>query len=149
MASFLVQAGGQVLVHGQKQGRPWRVGIRDPRGAPDDYFATLEVENASVSTSGDYESFFILDGKRYHHIIDPRTGWPAEGTRSVTVIAADPTLADALSTAVFVLGPEVGMDVVEGFSGVEVVIVDAAGEVTMTEGIRERLTVHHPPRAGL
>jgi thiamine biosynthesis lipoprotein len=148
-SSFLLQAGGQVLMEGRRGDRHWRVGIRDPRGGPDDYFATLDAENVSVSTSGDYESYFILDGRRYHHILDPHTGWPAEGIRSVTIVAADATLADALSTAVFVLGPEVGMDVVEGLTGVEAVIVDAAGEVHTTEGVRERITVHHPPRDGL
>ena len=105
VGSYLLLAGGQVFARGRKGDRPWRVGIRDPRGGPDDSFASLDLTDASASTSGDYESYFMLDGVRYHHILDPRTGMPARGLESATVIAADPTLADALSTALMVLGP--------------------------------------------
>ena len=93
VGSYLLLAGGQVFARGRKGDRPWRVGIRDPRGGPDDSFASLDLTDASASTSGDYESYFMLDGVRYHHILDPRTGMPARGLESATVIAADATLA--------------------------------------------------------
>ena len=125
VGSYLLLAGGQVFARGRKGDRPWRVGIRDPRGGPDDSFASLDLTDASASTSGDYESYFMLDGVRYHHILDPRTGMPARGLESATVIAADATLADALSTALMVLGPERGLALAERTPGVEAVLVDA------------------------
>jgi thiamine biosynthesis lipoprotein len=145
VSSFLLRVGGQVLVGDGPAGRRWRVGIRDPRG--DDAFATLDVTNVSVSTSGDYERFFVLDGVRYHHILDPRTGWPARGVTSATVISSDATLADALSTALVVLDPRRAMAVVRDF-GVEAVIVRDDGGVLATPGLAGRLTVIHPPGVG-
>lgn len=144
---FLLLGGGQVYAGGTRGGRPWRVGIRDPRGGPEDYFATLQVTNASVSTSGDYERYFILEGARYHHILDPRSGMPARGLRSATVVSADATLADALSTALLVLGAEAGMPVVEALEGVDAVLVDEAGEVIVSSGIGDRLLIQRQPRA--
>ena len=123
---FLLVAGGQVYGAGDKSGTPWRVGVRDPRGAPDDLIASIELENASASTSGDYERFFEIDGTRYHHILDPRTGWPSRGAQSVTLVASEATLADALSTAVMILGPTRGRTVIDEF-GVWALVVDASG----------------------
>ena len=123
---FLILGGGQVMAGGHKDGKPWRVGIRDPRGEPEDYFATLDVTDASTSTSGDYERYFVLDGVRYHHILDPRTGMPSKGLRSVTTVSPDATLADALSTAIMVLGAERGLALAESL-GVGAVLVDNAG----------------------
>jgi len=149
--SFLLVAGGQVYAGGTKQGesgeRPWRVGIRDPRGAADDFFAWLDLTDASASTSGDYESYFEADGVRYHHILDPRTGRPARGLTGVTVVAADATLADALSTALMVLGPQRGLDLAESMDGVEAVLVDEDGGWQATSGLAGRLEVRHPPTA--
>ncbi|MCC6623914.1 MAG: FAD:protein FMN transferase [Deltaproteobacteria bacterium] len=147
---FLLSAGGQVYAAGDHDGRPWRVGLRDPRGLPDDSFATLEVRDASVSTSGDYERFFVADGVRHHHILDPRTGYPSRGARAATVICDDATLADALSTALMVLGPEAGLAVIARVAAsegrvIEAVVVDAAGRVHTTPGMRSRLVVVHPP----
>lgn len=101
---FLIVAGGQVYAAGEHGGRPWRVGIRDPRGWPGgDFLATIELHDQSASTSGDYERYFEIDGVRYHHILDPRTGWPSGcpggGPRSVTVVADRGVVADAMSTA--------------------------------------------------
>ncbi len=123
---FLLSAGGQVYAAGEG----WTVGIRDPRG--DEAFANLRVADGSVSTSGDYERFFIVDGVRYHHILDPRTGWPARGLRSATVICEKATLADALSTALMVLGPEEGLALAETLPGVEAVLVGEDGRVYVT-----------------
>ncbi len=146
VADYLVLGGGQVLAGGTHDGRPWSVGIRDPRGGPQDYFATLELVDASASTSGDYESYFIKDGIRYSHILDPRTGYPARRLRSATVVSADATLADALSTALMVMGREAGMALVERLPGVEAVVVDERGEVASSPGLRDRLVILHRPR---
>lgn len=117
----LLSAGGQVLAVGDKGGQPWRVGIRDPRGAPGTTFTEVEVADASVSTSGDYERFVEVDGVRYHHILDPRTGWPARGLMSATVVTRSAADADALSTAAMVLGPDAER-VVGGLEGVRLIV---------------------------
>ncbi len=143
---FLILGGGQVMAGGHKDGKPWRVGIRDPRGEPEDYFATLDVTDASTSTSGDYERYFVLDGVRYHHILDPRTGMPSKGLRSVTTVSPDATLADALSTAIMVLGAKRGLALAESL-GVGAVLVDDAGHVSMTPDLEGRLVERHPPRS--
>jgi thiamine biosynthesis lipoprotein len=104
LSNFIIFGGGQVLVRGMRGPRPWRVGIAHPRQS--DYFAYIEATRGSISTSGDYEHAFIAGGKRWHHIIDPRTGLPVEHTVSVTAVADSGIYADALSTAAFVMGPE-------------------------------------------
>jgi len=142
---FLISAGGQVYAAGQRGGRPWRVGIRDPRGPRDDYFAIVQITNLSVSTSGDYERYFILEGVRYHHILDPRTGWPARGLRSVSVISPDATLADALSTALMILGPQRGLKLAERLDDVEAVVVDEHAAVRTTSGVNRILRIRHLP----
>jgi thiamine biosynthesis lipoprotein len=102
--SAIIDIGGEVLAIGRStQGRPWRVGIQHPREKG--IIETIELENAAVSTSGDYEKFFIIDNKRYPHIIDPKTGLPAQKFASVTIIADNATYADAISTAAAVMGP--------------------------------------------
>lgn len=133
--SFVVNAGGDLYVSGRYQGRTWRVGIRHPR-RPDEDIAVLPATGYAVATSGDYERYFEYEGRRYHHILSPRTGFPADGCQSVTILARDPTLADALATGVFVLGPERGLALVERLDGVETLIVDAAGHVHVSEGLR-------------
>jgi len=142
---FLLVGGGQVLARGSRGGRPWRVGIRDPRGLADEYFARVEPGDASLSTTADNESFFVVDGVRYHHVIDPRTGWPARGLRSVTVLADDGTLADALSTALMVLGRKRGLEVARRL-GVEALMVDDRGGVETTPGWGRRLERLRDPR---
>jgi thiamine biosynthesis lipoprotein len=103
---FMIVAGGQVHAAGTRGDRAWRVGVREPRGAIDELFAVVEAQDVGVSTSGDYERFFVADGERYHHVLDPRTGWPSVGPRSVTVASPDATLADAMSTALMIVAPE-------------------------------------------
>lgn len=135
---FLMSGGGQVTVGGQRPlGGPWRVGVRDPRAGADQPFAMLAVQDASVSTSGDYERFFISGGVRYHHILDPRTGFPARGLRSVTTVSTDGTLADAMSTAIFVLGQERGLAIAEQTDDLEAVLVDSSGRVSRTSGVTD------------
>jgi thiamine biosynthesis lipoprotein len=124
---FLIDAGGDILVSGLKQGRtPWRIAIRHPRKS-EEILGVLtlgqEGERVAVVTSGDYERYFEQEGKRYHHILDPRSGFPARGLVSVTIIAPTCALADALSTAVFVLGPKEGLDLLEQFPGSEGLLI--------------------------
>jgi len=142
---FMIQSGGDLFVSGHRGGRPWRLGIRDPRGPADHSFATLDLANGTFSTSGDYERFFIRDGRRYHHILDPDLGEPAGGCRSVTIVADRAVLADALSTGVFVLGPEKGMALIERLPDVEGVIVSADNRVLVSSGLKGRLTILAPP----
>jgi len=131
----IVKAGGDLSVFhapGATE-KPFVIGIQDPRkkGA---LLGEAHVVEGAVTTSGDYERFFIKDGVRYHHILDPKTGMPAMLSRSVTVVSEDPTFADALSTAVFVMGSEEGMRLIEGLDGVEAAIVDARGRLTLSSG---------------
>ena len=119
--SCLINAGGQVYCLGKKFGLPWRVAIRAPRGRG--IAGYLELTNRSVATSGDYEQYFIKSNKRYAHIFNPKTGYPADsGVIAVTVIAPDGLTSDALSTAIFVLGKVKGEKLVKSFKGVEVKI---------------------------
>ena len=131
-----VNAGGDLAVRGKKNGELWWIGIRDPR-REDDFAAVLPVSNASVVTSGDYERFFMHDGKRYCHIIDTRTGFPASSCQSVTILAKPTYFADAFATAVFVLGPERGIALVESLPGVEAMIIDADGRTHLSQGLAE------------
>jgi thiamine biosynthesis lipoprotein len=149
LVHFLVQAGGDLYVAGRRGDRAWKVGIRDPRGDAETFFAIAEVQDHTFSTSGDYERFVIKDGKRYHHILDPKTGYPAWRSRSVTVMAKDAITADALSTALFVLGPEAGLPLVETLPDVEAVFVGADNRLTVSSGLKDKLVVEHPPTDGL
>jgi len=145
ITDFMIQSGGDLFVSGRRGDRPWRLGIRDPRGPADRSFATLDLTNGTFSTSGDYERFFIKDGVRYHHILDPDFGEPARLSRSVTIVANTAVLADALSTGVFVLGPEKGMALVERLPDVEGVIVAADNRLLVSSGLAGKLVVIAPP----
>lgn len=123
----LVKAGGDMRVGGMKAGGPWRIGIRHPRGAADSIAGLLRVETSrAVSTSGDYERYFLEGGKRYHHIFDPRTGRPAGPWCSITVLAKESLWADALTEPLFVLGPERGLGLLSRF-GAEAVWIRESG----------------------
>lgn len=144
-ADFIIQSGGDLYVAGTNGGAPWTLGIADPRGTHEP-FATLDVRDGTFSTSGDYERFFMKDGRRYHHIIDPDYGEPSVGgCRSVTIVADRAVIADALSTGVFLLGPHDGMKLIEQLPGVEGVIVTAENEVMVSSGLRGRLEQIKPP----
>ncbi|NTV29815.1 MAG: FAD:protein FMN transferase [Candidatus Omnitrophica bacterium] len=131
--SALVDAGGDIFAFGRNGLRPWKVGIRDPRG--EGLLGYVEVEDAAVLGSGDYERFFIRDGKRYHHIVDPRTGYPTDGVASVTLVCRDPFLGQARSKVPFVLGPGKGMEILEKIPGVDVIIVLTSGEQRFSRGL--------------
>lgn len=131
----LTNAGGDIgLLAGKVDGSPLRVGIKNPE-SPQSNFAIVEVSHGAIATSGDYERFFIEAGQRYHHILNPRTGMPADKARSVTVVASSAQEADLLSTAVFVMGPEQGLAFVEALPDVEAVIWDSEGKVHWSSGL--------------
>jgi thiamine biosynthesis lipoprotein len=142
---FLIQAGGDLYAGGLKAGRPWRLGINDPRGPAGRSFATLDLSDGTFSTSGDYARWFVKDGVRYHHILDPATGQPARGCRSVTIVSNSPLLADGLSTGVFILGPEEGMALIEKLPDVEGVIVTAENKVLVSSGLKDKFVQQSPP----
>ncbi len=142
---FMIQAGGDLYVGGVKDGRRWRLGIQDPRGPANKTFAAIELSDRTLSTSGDYERYFMHGGRRYHHIIDPTTGEPATGCRSVSIISRSATLADGLSTGVFLVGPEAGMELLRHIPDVDAVIVTATNEVLTTPGLEGRLELLSPP----
>lgn len=130
----MVNAGGDTRLLGDRRGKPWIVGIRDPRNEGR-MVTRLPLEDEAISTSGDYERYFEEDGVRYHHILVPGTGQSAREVRSATVIGADATLTDALSTTVFVLGVERGMALVSRLPGVEAVVVDKDGRIFYSDGL--------------
>ena len=132
---FLVNAGGDLFVAGSKGGDPWRVGIQHPR-SPEELLQVVSPVDGALVTSGDYERSFTWEGTLYHHILDPRSGEPARDCQSVTVWAATAIDADALATAVFVLGPAEGLALVEGQPDAEALVVTAAGEVRESSGFR-------------
>ena len=130
-----LSAGGDMRLLGDKRGRPWYVGIRDPRSGNDNA-VVLPLADVAVSTSGDYERFFVDDaGERVHHILSPSTGRSVKGVQSVTIIGADALTTDGLSTAVFVLGPEKGLKMVERLPAIEVVVIDDKRMMHVSEGL--------------
>lgn len=135
----VINAGGDLKVIGRHGNRPWRIGIRHPR-QQDSVLAYINVEGEeSVFTSGDYERYFMYQGKRYHHIIDPRNGYPATGAQSVTVIHADAALADAAATALFVAGPSEWQRIAESMGVDYVLLVDVNGELHMTPQMQQKI----------
>ena len=140
-AGMEVDLGGNVTVIGAKEdGSPWRVAVKDPRDTGS-YLCVLALTDVTLSTSGGYERYFEEDGVRYHHIIDPETGYPADsGLLSVTVVSADHLLADALSTALFVAGPEEALDFRRSRDDFELVLCTGQGELLVTEGLEDVFT---------
>jgi thiamine biosynthesis lipoprotein len=118
----IVDAGGDLFLLGDKVGNPWRTGVRHPRDR-EKLIYVLEVRDVSVCTSGDYERYFVKDGRRYTHIFDPRTGYPVQDVMSVTVIGKNAATADAYATGFFVLGAEGGIEAAEKLTDVEALII--------------------------
>jgi thiamine biosynthesis lipoprotein len=136
----VINAGGDLRVIGQHGGRPWRIGIRHPR--KDGVIAWLDTEaNESIFTSGDYERFYRYDGRRYHHILDPRTGYPATGSISVTVIHHDAGIADAAATALFVAGPEHWYEIARSMNIRYVMLIDAGLRIHMNPAMQQRINL--------
>jgi thiamine biosynthesis lipoprotein len=133
--SGIVNVSGDINAWGkQSNQKPWTVGIVNPMNK-NKVFATFPLENSSVETSGNYEKYVMFNGIRYSHIIDPRTGYPAQGIVSVSVFAKQTEIADALATGIFVLGVEVGLDLVNQLKGIECIIVDDKGKIHSSKGI--------------
>jgi len=130
----IVTAGGDSRIIGDRNGRPWVIGIRDPRKART-VKGSIPLVNSALSTSGDYERYFIADGEHYHHILTPATGRSAKHVRSVTIIAADATTTDALSTSIFVMGIEKGLQLINSLKDVEAVIINNNNELIFSEGL--------------
>lgn len=133
ITSAAVNAGGDMYLLGQRPQRPWRIGIQHPR-EKDAVLETVQVSDQAVVTSGDYERFFVQEGIRYHHIFDPQSGFPARDCQSVTIIADSVALGDALATAVFVLGPETGLQLLTQYPRAEGLIVAADGTLHASPG---------------
>ncbi|AKA34193.1 FAD:protein FMN transferase [Flagellimonas lutaonensis] len=131
----LINASGDLTTWGTKAtGEKWMIGIANPL-SKDKVFSWLPVIESSVATSGNYEKYIVINGKKYSHIIDPRTGYPTSGVQSVTVFAKYAELCDALATAVFVMGKDSGIHMINQIDGVEVVVVDDANKIHRSSGI--------------
>ena len=130
----MVSAGGDTRIIGDKKGRPWYVGIRHPR-KKNESAVVLPLSQTAISTSGDYERYFIKDGVRHHHIIKPSTGDSARELRSVSILADRSTTADALSTTVFILGLNKGMKLVASLKNIEAIIIDNNGQMHYSSGL--------------
>ena len=130
----IVSAGGDSRIIGMKNGKPWLVGIQDPRDQSK-VAIMIPLDNAAMSTSGDYQRFFMSDGVRYHHIINPSTGRSANSVRSVSIIGDTAIETDALSTTIFVMGVKQGLVLINRIDGVDAVIIDYEGKMHYSEGL--------------
>ena len=139
ITSAMVDAGGDIYVLGRRDGKPWKVGIQAPRGGG--LLGYVEAEDLSVACSGDYERFFMENGKRYCHIFNSKTGYPAEGVASATIIYGDCTLTDAWTKLPFVMGPEKGIEAVKKIPGMETIVVTTSGEKFFSPGLKGALKV--------
>ena len=138
-----INSGGDLKVIGQRGDEPWHIGIRDPRG--EGVIASLDLHhNEAAFTSGDYERFFKLEGQRYHHILDPRTGQPARNSQSVTVIHNDATLADTAATALFVAGPKEWLTIAKSMNIQQAMLIDREGNIHITAALAKRVKFEKP-----
>jgi thiamine biosynthesis lipoprotein len=131
-----VSAGGDSRIIGDRFGKPWIVGIRDPRKGPGEVIARIPLVDAAISTSGDYERFFVENGVRYHHIIDPHTGHSASKVRSATVIGPYATRTDGLSKTAFVLGPDKALEIYNKLGDIDAIIVKLDGTIVYSKGMQ-------------
>jgi thiamine biosynthesis lipoprotein len=137
--NLIVNAGGDLRVGGTKLDQPWSIGIQHPRES-EKIIARISISDAAIATSGDYEKFFIHQGRRYHHILNPKDGFPAEGCQSVSIIYKEGMMADALATAVFVLGPEKGYSLCQRIEGVNCLIIDREGKNILSPDLKDRIS---------
>jgi FAD:protein FMN transferase len=131
----MVNSGGDTRVMGDRQGKPWMIGIRHP-DRKDEVVLRMPIEDAAFSTSGDYERFFEEGGVRYHHILDPKTGRSPHAVRSVTIIASSATRTDGLSKTVFILGPEKGLAFINSLPDADAIVIAADGKVSYSKGLQ-------------
>ncbi len=137
--NMIVNAGGDLRAGGLKNNQPWSIGIQHPRDSKK-ILARISASDTAVATSGDYEKFFLDQGKRYHHIFNPKDGFPTNGYRSVTILCKDGMTADALATAVFVSGPEKGYLLCQKLEGVNCLTVDQEGKMIISPGLKDRIS---------
>lgn len=140
-----VNLGGNVLVIGDKvDGSPWKIGIQDPREGRGNVMAIIDAVDLTIVTSGNYERYFEEDGKLYHHIIDPKTGYPAENNLlSVSIISKNSFDADALSTAVYVMGLERGMQFIEKMENIDVMFITKELDVYFSSGLKDIININN------
>lgn len=140
VTSAIINLGGNILTVGSKpDGTPWKIGIQDPSSSRGTYIMVLSLVDKAVVTSGPYERFFEVDGVRYHHILDTSTGYPvASRLTSVSIIAPDSCIADALSTTVYALGLDAGLDLIERYEGIEAIIITEDDEIFLSSGLRDQ-----------
>jgi FAD:protein FMN transferase len=132
----VVNAAGDLITWGvQPSGKPWTVGIADPNSSHHP-FSYLNISDMAVATSGNYEKYALIDGKKYSHTIDPKTGYPVSGIKSVTIICASAELADALATPVTVMGIKVGLDLINQMKGIACIIIDDYDRLYTSKNIR-------------
>ena len=135
VTSAMLNAGPIIAAIGDNKGKPWKVDIKDPR-RPDEMIGSVSLAGGqALSTTGDYDDYFEAGGRRYHHVIDPSTGMPADQCRSVTIISNDATEAGMLSRAVFIMGPTRGLAFVSTFKDTQAIIVDKDGNVVKSPGV--------------
>jgi thiamine biosynthesis lipoprotein len=137
--NLIINAGGDLRVGGLKNNQPWSIGIQNPRESKK-ILARISVSDMAVATSGDYERFFNYEGKRYHHIFNPKDGFPTDDCQSVTVLCKEGMIADALATAVFVLGREKGYSLCQKLDGIKCLIVDKEGKIIFSPGLKDRIS---------
>ena len=142
-SSVLLDFGGNIVLIGHKpDNQHWKVGVQNPHKIQGRYLGIIESGPAAIVTSGNYERFYEYQGVRYHHILDPSTGWPVENTlSSVTIISARATDADVLSTMVYVLGAQAGLQLIESLPNTETIMVTAQREIIMSSGAKEQFTL--------
>lgn len=138
IANAMINGGGDVLVMGRLNGRPWRVGLRDPRH-PEKLLGVVPLERGFIAASGDYERFVTHQGKRLHHILDPKTGYPTHGPHGVTLISEQLEAINGLGTALMVAGAAAGRDRLARTPGVDALIVDADNSLWLSPGMTLRL----------
>ncbi|HRG91489.1 MAG TPA: FAD:protein FMN transferase [Chitinophagaceae bacterium] len=133
--SGVVNAAGDLTVWGyQPNGKPWTIGIADP-GSAKHPFSYLDITDMAVATSGNYEKFVVIDGKRYSHTIDPKTGLPVHGIKSVTIMSPNAEIADAMATPVMIMGIHVGLDLVNQVRGLACIIIDENDKIYTSKNI--------------
>ena len=131
----IVNAAGDLTAWGyQPNGKPWTIGIADPN-VTRNAFSYLELTNTSIATSGNYEKYVMIDGKKYSHTIDPKSGYPVSGIKSVTIISPNAEIADAMATPVMIMGIRVGLDMINQLNGIECIIIDDADTIHTSSNV--------------
>ncbi|MFA7572870.1 MAG: FAD:protein FMN transferase [Lutispora sp.] len=141
----IINLGGNILaVGGNVNGNPWKIGVQNPFNPRGDYLGIVQIDNKSVVTSGIYERYFEQDGKRYHHILEPRTGYPGDnGLAGVSIITDKSIDGDGLSTSIFLLGLDKGMKLIEGLDNTEALFITTDKKIYMTKGFKDVFTLTH------